>query len=135
MYYPATGSRRRLRPGMRGLGAATPSLSQIQQMITNSAQQYGVDPSLALSIAQQESSFNPNAVSPTNSNGTVDYGLMQINSRQSFVIGPDADNRTRPAVEHQCGHAAPGDLHTAVWRQSVFDRGRLQWRARRSVER
>lgn len=87
MYLPSTGTRRRLRPGMRGLGAATPSLSQIQQMITNSAQQYGVDPSLALSIAQQESSFNPNAVSPTNSNGTVDYGLMQINSRNLSSLG------------------------------------------------
>ena len=72
---------------MRGLGAATPSLSQIQQMITSSAQQYGVDPSLALAIAQQESSFNPNAVSPPNKNGTVDYGLMQINSSNLSSLG------------------------------------------------
>lgn len=87
MYLPATGTRRRLRPGMRGLGAASLSLSQIQQMITASAQQYGVDPSLALAIAQQESSFNPTAVSQPNRNGTVDYGLMQINSSNLSSMG------------------------------------------------
>jgi len=87
VYLPSTGTHRRLRPGMRGLGAATPSLSQLQQMITASAQQYGVDPSLALAIAQQESSFNPNAVSPPNKNGTVDYGLMQINSSNLSSLG------------------------------------------------
>jgi len=87
VYLPTTGTHRRLRPGMRGLGAATPSLSQIQQMITSSAQQYGVDPFLALAIAQQESSFNPNAVSQPNKNGTVDYGLMQINSSNLSSLG------------------------------------------------
>jgi soluble lytic murein transglycosylase-like protein len=87
VYLPSTGTHRRLRPGMRGLGATTLSQSQIQQMITASAQQYGVDPALALSIAQQESSFNPNAVSPINPNGTVDYGLMQINSSNLSSLG------------------------------------------------
>ena len=87
MYYPVTGTHRRIRSGMRGLGATTPSLTQIQQMITASAQQYGVDPSLALAIAQQESSFNPSAVSQPNKNGTVDYGLMQINSKNLSSLG------------------------------------------------
>lgn len=34
----------------------------------------------AVAIARAESGGNPSAVSPTNSNGTKDYGLFQINS-------------------------------------------------------
>ncbi len=37
------------------------------------AQKYGVPPNLLIAQAQAESSFNPNAVSPTNA-----QGLMQI---------------------------------------------------------
>lgn len=71
----------------RGTGASNLSQSQIQAMIVASAQQYGVDPALALSIAQTESSFNPAAVSKPNSNGTQDYGLMQINSSNFASLG------------------------------------------------
>ena len=49
------------------------------QCWTAPARQYGIDPLLLLSIAQVESSMNPNAVN-RNSNGTIDVGLMQINS-------------------------------------------------------
>lgn len=41
---------------------------------------YNIDPTLIYSIAEQESSFNPNAINGANRNGTADYGLMQINS-------------------------------------------------------
>lgn len=44
-------------------------------------QEYGVPAALLRTIAGKESSFNPNAVGATNSNGTTDYGLMQHNSR------------------------------------------------------
>ncbi len=56
-------------------------------MITAAANQYGVPPSLALAVAQTESGFNPNAVSPTNANGTQDYGLFQINSSNLSSLG------------------------------------------------
>ena len=74
----------------RSLGQSY-TTSQIQQMITEAANQYGVPPSLALAVAQTESGFNPNAVSPTNSNGTQDYGLFQINSSNLSSLGIAGD--------------------------------------------
>lgn len=41
--------------------------------------EYGVDPAVLWSIAKNESNFNPWAVNH-NSNGSYDFGLMQINS-------------------------------------------------------
>ena len=39
-----------------------------------------MDYELILAVMYHESRFNPNAFNNTNSNGTVDYGLMQVNS-------------------------------------------------------
>jgi soluble lytic murein transglycosylase-like protein len=51
---------------------------------------YGVPPSLALAVAQHESGFNSNAVGH-NSNGTQDYGLMQINTINPKAFGIDGN--------------------------------------------
>ena len=40
---------------------------------------YGISPNLLYAISKEESSINPGAIN-YNSNGTYDYGLMQINS-------------------------------------------------------
>lgn len=40
---------------------------------------YRIDPKILYSIAKKESKFNPNAIN-RNSNGSVDIGVMQINS-------------------------------------------------------
>ena len=40
---------------------------------------YRIDPKILYCIAKKESKFNPNAIS-RNSNGSVDIGVMQINS-------------------------------------------------------
>ncbi len=44
------------------------------------AQRYGVDERLLMAIAKQESNFKPH-VTHTNENGSIDVGLMQINSQ------------------------------------------------------
>lgn len=46
----------------------------IQEIIIEVAEEYGIEPSLMLAIAEIESNGNPNAKGKTN-----DYGLMQIN--------------------------------------------------------
>jgi len=47
----------------------------ILKMIVFYANIYGVDPKLAVSVAQIESGLNPNAISSTS-----DYGVFQLNS-------------------------------------------------------
>jgi len=48
--------------------------------------QAGVEPALLWAIAQVETGFNPAAIS-TNSDGSLDVGLMQINSRWRSKLG------------------------------------------------
>ena len=72
------------------MGAAgatiTPSQTQIANMIVAAANQYGVPPQLALAVASHESGFNPNATN-LNTNGTTDYGVMQLNSTTVQTLG------------------------------------------------
>lgn len=84
--------------------------SDIQSQITAAALQQGVDPSLALAVAQQESSFNPNAVSKPNANGTVDYGLFQINSSNLASFG--VSNPLDPTQNINAGVTYLGQLLT-----------------------
>ena len=55
------------------MAAPVPSAEQMKQIIASTASQMGVDPSLALAFAWQESGFNQQAVSPANA-----IGAMQI---------------------------------------------------------
>lgn len=48
---------------------------ELQEVMREKCKEYGVPYALALAVADQESRFDPDAVS-----GTDDYGLMQINS-------------------------------------------------------
>lgn len=55
------------------LAAKQPSRAQMQALVAQTARQMGVDPSLALAHAFQESSFNMASVSPANA-----VGVMQV---------------------------------------------------------
>lgn len=82
--------------------------------------EYGVPPSLLRTIAQKESSLNPNAVGATNENGTTDYGLMQHNSRYHKERGitnwrdPEQSVKAAAALLKSNFDTATGD-----WRQAV----------------
>jgi soluble lytic murein transglycosylase-like protein len=69
------------------MASLNPSQAQIQQMITAAAQQYGVDPALALGVAQTESNFSPTAVS---SAGAV--GVMQLMPATAAGLGVDPND-------------------------------------------
>jgi hypothetical protein len=66
--------------------STTYTTAQIQQMIVDAANQYGVPPNIALGIAAHESGFNANATN-LNTNGTTDYGVMQLNSTTVQTLG------------------------------------------------
>jgi len=78
------------------MAATNPTQAELQQMIVASAQAHGVDPSLALAIAKTESNFNPAAINTSNTNGTADYGLMQINSSNLASLGLDSSSALDP---------------------------------------
>lgn len=54
----------------------------IAQLVNQSAQAYGLDPSLVMAIAQRESSLNPNAVSPAGA-----QGIMQLEPATARALG------------------------------------------------
>lgn len=47
---------------------------------SEAAQRYGINEKILIAIAKVESNFNPSAIN-INKNGSVDHGLMQINSQ------------------------------------------------------
>jgi hypothetical protein len=51
-------------------------------------QQYSINPQILRAIAKVESNFNPAAIN-MNTNGTYDFGLMQINSSWAATIGKE----------------------------------------------
>ena len=53
---------------------------------------YGINPTLLWAIAKVESSFNPLAIN-RNSNGSYDFGLMQINSSWYRTLGDEVWQR------------------------------------------
>lgn len=62
-------------------------MSDYSSTIVGTAAKYGVDPSLALAVAQQESSLNPNAVS---SEGAI--GLFQLMPTTAAWLGVDPND-------------------------------------------
>jgi soluble lytic murein transglycosylase-like protein len=64
---------------------------------------YGISPTLLWSIAKEESSFNPYAINK-NTNGSYDYGVMQINSSWYKTLGAETWNSlSDPCTNVQVG--------------------------------
>lgn len=106
----------------RSLGATNLSTAQIQAMITQAANNAGIDPAIALAVAQQESGFNPNEVNSANTNGTTDYGVFQINSTNLASLGltsnpldPQANINAGVGLLAQLLNQYNGDVQTALW--------------------
>jgi len=81
---------------------------------------YGISPALLYAIAKVESNLNPGAVN-RNTNGSYDYGLMQINSGWYATLGRDRWDRLSDACYN---------VHVGAWilRQCI-DRYGYTWDA------
>ena len=81
---------------------------------------YGISPALLYTIAKVESNLNPGAVN-RNTNGSYDYGLMQINSGWYATLGRDRWDRLSDACYN---------VHVGAWilRQCI-DRYGYTWDA------
>ena len=110
-----------LPPAVRGMGAAyTPA--QVQEMIVQAAQAQGVPPNLALGIASHESGFNSGALNQ-NTNGTTDYGVMQLNTSvlQTYGVSPIAALDPQTNIDTGVGLLASllqkynGNQQMALW--------------------
>lgn len=78
------------------------------QCFTEAAQKYSLDPVLLKAIAKTESGFNPLAISKPNRNGTVDIGMMQINSswlQKLATYGISEKHLLRPCT----------NIHVGAW--------------------
>lgn len=63
---------------------------------------YGISPQLLWSIAKTESDFNPTAIN-RNTNGSYDYGVMQINSIWAKKLGSTWNALTDPCTNVKIG--------------------------------
>jgi soluble lytic murein transglycosylase-like protein len=85
--------------------AAEPS-AQVSACLAAAARKYGIHIALLHAIAEQESGFNPNVIGRANRDGTVDYGLMQINSAWLSTLGRygiGKDSLLDPCVNAEVG--------------------------------
>jgi soluble lytic murein transglycosylase-like protein len=65
-------------------------------------QRYQVSPWLLWAIAKSESAFDSSAIN-SNTNGTVDVGLMQINSIWAYPLGNTWESINKPCTNVMAG--------------------------------
>jgi soluble lytic murein transglycosylase-like protein len=97
---------------VRGMGQA---LTPTQQQIVTAAQNAKIDPALALAVVQQESGFNPSAVS---SAGAI--GLFQLMPSTAASLGVDPTDPTQNiqgGIQYlaQLLKQYGGDVSSALW--------------------
>lgn len=95
--------------------SANTNARDMQAMIVGIAKEEGVDPAIMLSIAQQESGFNPNAVG----DGGKSFGLFQIHSSShpDYKGGTDPEANARYATRLFKGLLKQnnGSVNRALW--------------------
>jgi len=88
------------------LDASTPgTYAALRQHIITQAPRYGVDPALALAVAETESNFRPQAVSPTDVTG-----LFQVTNETGGQYGQTPATRTDPYISTHAGLSHLGKL-------------------------
>lgn len=101
------------------LSMGVPSRSEMQDIIRTTAQQLGVDPALALAVAQQESGFDATAVSPANAIGAMQVipssgeWASDLVGRDLDLLDPHDNAVAGVAILRQLIRSAP-DLPTAI---------------------
>jgi LysM repeat protein len=70
--------------------SAVPTRAQTRALVEKTAKKYGVNVSLALAVAYQESGFNQRAVSPANAIGTMQV-IPSTGAWVSTIVGRDLD--------------------------------------------
>jgi soluble lytic murein transglycosylase-like protein len=92
------------------------ALTTTQQQIVTAAQSAGVDPALALAVAQQESGFNPNAVSSAGA-----QGLFQLMPATAASLGVSDPSNPAQNIQGGISYLAQllqqygGDVTSALW--------------------
>ncbi|MFF2299432.1 lytic transglycosylase [Arthrobacter bambusae] len=96
-----------------------PSVAQMKGIVADTARRMGVDPSLALAFAYQESGFNQRAVSPANAIGTMQVipssgeWASQLVGRKLNILDP-YDNVTAGVAIIRALVNTSKDLNTAI---------------------
>jgi LysM repeat protein len=108
------------------LATGTPSRSQMQAIIADTARQMGVDPSLALAHASVESSFNHTAVSPANAIGAMQVipssgtWASELVGRELNLLDPYDNATAGVAIIRQLQRTAPSvDTGIAAYYQGL----------------
>lgn len=109
------------------LAAPAPTRAQMKEMVARTAASMGVDPSLAMAFAQQESGFNHQVVSPANAIGTMqvipDAGdwASGLVGRKLNLLNPQDNVTAGVAIIRALLRAAPSeDLAIAGYYQGQY---------------
>lgn len=88
---------------------------QYQEFLYDMCQKYGVDYDIQLAKIKVESEYKTNAINKSNDNGSVDYGLSQINSihlKTAEDLGFDVINNVYHNIEY--GVMVYADIYNKV---------------------
>jgi hypothetical protein len=82
----------------------------------------GPDAVTITAVARQESTFRVNIVGPVNDNGTVDYGVWQINSGTAVELGFKTSQLKQPQVNAEAMDAVLSAQGLDAWSAYKFGR-------------